>query len=418
MERKNCILVVDDDPYNLAAMSDLLEEYGYSVVTCSAASQALDALKAKPVDVILTDVRMPDISGIELLETVCGMRPELPVILMTAHDDHDIAVDAIRKGAFDLIVKPFKPLQLFHSVEKAIHFLTLKEDLSLRVRTEEKLREIQAELVRAYAELKATHDQLLQSEKLASVGQLAAGVAHEINNPTGFIASNLNTLQKYLGRLTEFIRIQSEAYEGLPDKNLAEAIRQKRRTLKIDHILADGEELIKESLEGTERVRTIVQNLKNFSRMDDAESGCVDINEGIISTINIVWNELKYKASLIKELGDIPLTRCYPQQINQVFMNLLVNAAQAIEKQGEITVRTWHENGFIHATVSDTGCGMPPAVRKRIFEPFFTTKESGKGTGLGLSISYDIIKKYNGEITVDSEEGKGTTFTVILPVTE
>jgi len=274
------------------------------------------------------------------------------------------------------------------------------------------------ELEKAYSDLKATQAKVVQQEKMASIGQLAAGVAHEINNPMGFISSNLGTLEKYLGRLNDFIQAQSELIEMVTDEDASAGLREKRKALKLDYILEDGRELIKESQDGAERVRTIVKNLKSFSRVDEAECKHADINECIVSTINIVWNELKYKASLIKELDDIPLIKCHPQQINQVFMNLLVNAAHAIEKSGEITVRTWHDNGSIFASVSDTGCGMSPEVVNRIFEPFFTTKEVGKGTGLGLSITYDIIKAHKGEITVDSEPGKGTTFTVQLPVVD
>ncbi len=274
------------------------------------------------------------------------------------------------------------------------------------------------ELEKAYSDLKATQAKVVQQEKMASIGQLAAGVAHEINNPMGFISSNLSTLVKYMERYNEFILAQSEAIETFSDKAGIEVLRNKRKALKLDYIMEDCKALITESLDGAERVRTIVQNLKSFSRVDDAESKSADINECITSTINIVWNELKYKATLVKELGDIPLTRCYPQQINQVFLNLLINAGQAIEKQGEIRVKTWHDSGAVYASVSDTGCGMPAEVVSRIFEPFFTTKELGKGTGLGLSITYDIIKTHNGEITVESEPNKGTTFTVRLPLTE
>jgi len=273
-----------------------------------------------------------------------------------------------------------------------------------------------SELEKAYSELQLTQAKVIQQEKMASIGQLAAGVAHEINNPMGFISSNLNSLVKYMERLTDFIHTQSKAIESLEGEKLAQELLDKRKALKIDYVINDTRELIRESMDGAERVRTIVQNLKSFSRVDDAESKPADINECITSTINIVWNELKYKASLVRELGAIPLTRCHPQQINQVFMNLLVNAAQSIDKQGEIIVRTWHENGSIYAQVTDTGSGMPPTVLKQIFEPFFTTKEIGKGTGLGLSITYDIVKKHNGEITATSEVGKGTTFTVRLPV--
>ncbi|NMC73243.1 MAG: GHKL domain-containing protein, partial [Geobacteraceae bacterium] len=171
-------------------------------------------------------------------------------------------------------------------------------------------------------------------------------------------------------------------------------------------------------LEGADRVSTIVRNLKSFSRVDEASCKSANINECIESTVNIVWNELKYRVKLIKDLGDIPPTRCYPQQMNQVFMNLLVNASQAIEGAGEIRIRTWNDEQSIYASVSDTGCGIPESVMNRIFDPFFTTKEVGKGTGLGLSITNDIIKNHHGDIRVESEPGKGTTFTVRIPIVE
>jgi two-component system NtrC family sensor kinase len=280
------------------------------------------------------------------------------------------------------------------------------------------VRKFTTELEKAYADLKDTQAQVVQQEKMASIGQLAAGVAHEINNPMGFISSNLSTLGKYVERYNDFIKAQSELIESQVDKDAAAKIREKRQALKLDYSLDDGSDLIKESQEGAERVRTIVKNLKSFSRVDEAACKDADINECITSTINIVWNELKYKVKLVKELGEIPLTKCYPQQLNQVFMNLLVNASQAIAKRGEIIVKTWHESGIIYASVSDNGCGMTQEVVNHIFEPFFTTKDIGKGTGLGLSITYDIIKKHNGEITVESEPGMGTTFTVRLPITE
>ncbi|TAN42291.1 MAG: response regulator [Nitrospirae bacterium] len=264
----------------------------------------------------------------------------------------------------------------------------------------------------AYTKLKEAHSQILQQEKMASIGQLAAGVAHEINNPTGFIMSNLGSLQKYVEKLTEFMMFQSEAVS--PDK--AEAVAKKRKEFKLDFISEDIHNLIKESIEGAERIKRIVQDLKSFSRVDEADEKQADINAGIESTVNIVWNELKYKAVVKKDYGDIPLTRCSPGQLNQVFMNLLVNAAHAIEKRGEISIKTWEDGGNIFATVSDTGSGIPADKLNRIFEPFYTTKEVGKGTGLGLSIAYDIVQKHNGEISVESEVGKGTTFTVKIPV--
>ena len=268
------------------------------------------------------------------------------------------------------------------------------------------------ELAEAYADLKATQSQMLQREKMASVGQLAAGVAHEINNPVGFVSSNLTTLAKYIDRLTGFIHLQDKAVNS----DLRQELQGARKELKIDYIAEDAKDLIRESLEGTDRVSTIVRGLKSFSRVDEAQRQAADINECLEATLNIVWNELKYKAAVTKEYGDIPRTICNPQQLNQVFMNFLVNAAQAIAKQGEIRIRTSHENNWILVSIADTGCGIAAENLPRIFEPFFTTKEIGKGTGLGLSISYDIIKKHGGDIAVASEPGRGTTFTVKIPV--
>ncbi len=289
------------------------------------------------------------------------------------------------------------------------HYLGLKEDITPR-----KLAE--AELQKAYDELRTTQIKVFQQEKMASIGQLAAGVAHEINNPMGFISSNLTTLGKYQERINEFIGILSATLAGVAENAEPGELGEQRKRLKIDRILEDIPLLIAESQEGAQRVRKIVQDLKSFSRVDESEYKRANINECLDSTINIAWSEIKYVASLDREYGDIPLVLCYPQQINQVFMNLLVNAAHAITGNGTIRVRTWLEGDAVCVAVSDSGSGISAENLKRIFDPFFTTKEVGKGTGLGLSISYDIIKKHQGEILVESELGKGTTFTVKVPV--
>ena len=278
----------------------------------------------------------------------------------------------------------------------------------------EALHRQQQELALAHDTLKQSQAQILQQEKMASVGQLAAGVAHEINNPMGFISSNLSSLAKYLERLTEFIRTLEEK---LPQEPQDEDLAALRKKLKIDYILEDAVHLVEESLDGAGRVKKIVQGLKNFSRIDQAERLTADINECLDTTLNIVWNELKYKCEVKKEYGELPPTVCNPQQLNQMFMNLLVNAAQAIETKGEIRIKTWADQDFIYTRISDTGSGIPQEKIKRIFEPFYTTKEVGKGTGLGLSIVYDIVvKNHKGDIQVESVEGKGTAFTVKIPV--
>ncbi|MBI4691598.1 MAG: response regulator [Nitrospirae bacterium] len=288
----------------------------------------------------------------------------------------------------------------------------------------EKIKIQSMEVEEAYEKLKKSQAQILQHEKMASIGQLAAGIAHEINNPVGFITSNLNTFQKYLNKLTEFIKIQSAAVKGLSEIKQGNTDEMVRRVMefknssKIDYILEDTANLIRESLDGTDRVKSIVQDLKSFSHINEDELKLADINSGINSTINIVWNELKYKATLKKEYGDIPMTKCNIGQLNQVFMNIMVNAAHAIEKNGEITIKTWSDGNYINISIKDTGCGIPKETIPKIFEPFVTTKEIGKGTGLGLSIAYDIVKRHNGIIDVESEVGKGTTFTVRIPIIE
>ncbi|MFH1215830.1 MAG: ATP-binding protein [Pseudomonadota bacterium] len=269
-----------------------------------------------------------------------------------------------------------------------------------------------SELAVVHAELKSAQSQMLQREKMASVGQLAAGVAHEINNPVGFVASNLSSLAKYVDKLVGYIDLQNRELRD----DRAEFVREQRKSLKIDYIIEDLHDLIRESLEGTARVSAIVQGLKSFSRVDEAEKQQADINQCLDETLNIIWNELKYKAEVHKEYGDISMTSCYPRQLNQVFMNFLINASQAIPNKGEIKITTREKDNWISIAIADTGSGIAPKNLERIFEPFFTTKEIGKGTGLGLSISYEIIKKHGGDIEVESEVGKGTTFTIRIPV--
>jgi PAS domain S-box-containing protein len=264
--------------------------------------------------------------------------------------------------------------------------------------------------------LRTMQRQIVQQEKMASIGQLAAGVAHEINNPMGFITSNLTSLVKYADRLDEYIAALLQSLYSCPAHQGISDLDSMRQKLKVDYIISDVRELVNESLDGAHRVQRIVQDLKSFSRIDQVESCRINLNEALETTINIAWNELKYISTLERDFGDIPDIVCYPQQLNQVFLNLLVNAAQAMEKQGNIKVCTWTDIDNVFVSVTDNGKGMAEEVKRRIFEPFFTTKEAFKGTGLGLSISADIVRKHGGEITVASEVGVGTTFTVRLPV--
>ncbi|MBW2062665.1 MAG: PAS domain S-box protein [Deltaproteobacteria bacterium] len=289
---------------------------------------------------------------------------------------------------------------------------------------EKMVEERTAELKKTLADLQNTQSQLLQSEKMASIGQLAAGVAHEINNPVGFVKSNLGTMNEYredLGKLLDQYEYLEEALsKGIANcgqetiRGLLEKVRKIKEEIDLNFIQDDHQNVIEESLEGTKRVEKIVSDLKDFAHIDKGELEQADINQGIESTLNIVWNELKYKAEVIKDLGDIPLVMCYPQRLNQVFMNILVNAAQAIEKKGTIKISTRAANGQVEIRISDTGKGISPQVLSKIFDPFFTTKEVNKGTGLGLNVAYNIIQQHKGTIEVESEVGKGTTFTISL----
>jgi len=261
------------------------------------------------------------------------------------------------------------------------------------------------------AQLQQAQRQLLQSEKMAAIGQLAAGVAHEINNPIGYVFSNIGTLAGYVNDLLRLIRAYEKAQVNTPE------LDRLRREVDIDFLAEDILSLIAESQDGIDRVKLIVHSLKDFSRADEGgDFVAADLRQCIESTLNVVNNEIKYKADVRKEFGELPPVPCRPSQINQVIMNLLVNAAQAIDQRGEIVVRTSvHEDGAL-IEVSDTGSGIAKEHLDRIFEPFFTTKPVGQGTGLGLSLSYGIVRDHGGWIKADSELGRGTRFRIWLPL--
>lgn len=285
-------------------------------------------------------------------------------------------------------------------------------DLQKANATLQKEKARQEELIKKLSEAQT---QLLQSEKMASIGVLAAGVAHEINNPIGFVNSNLGTLQTYVQDLLQLLA----TYEGKADmltEGARQEIRQVEQSIDADYLREDVGSLLAESLEGLQRVKRIVQDMKDFSHVDEAEKQLANLEQGLDSTLNVVWNEMKYKAKVVKDYGSIPLIECIPSQLNQVFMNLLVNAAHAIDEQGVITIRTGHCDREVWVEVGDTGKGIHAEHLGRIFEPFFTTKQVGKGTGLGLSLSYGIVQKHGGRIDVSSEIGKGAIFRVVLPL--
>ncbi|HUV51088.1 MAG TPA: ATP-binding protein [Anaerolineae bacterium] len=572
LPEKARILVVDDEPVVLRLIDNILKKQGYEIYTADKGSNALKILNETSIDILITDINMPKMDGIQLIHEAKKIIPEVLVMVITGLLEIDSAISLLKSGVYDYITKPidldgivasvdrgwksqmlaYKNRRLLQNLKQAnealkisnesfnnivnktidgvlvlnqkgiVRFinpsaeilfnrrsdeimgelfgfpcvadeimevnilrsggekgvaemhvidtewdgekalLALLRDVTERKRAEEALKrttydlrqtvgerknasekikslneslkntidQVQKkneELEHAIEELKTTQIQIMQSEKMASIGQLAAGIAHEINNPTGFISSNLNTLAGYDNDLRSLIAQYSDLITELKDDMATEKgrasileklgrINELEKEIDIDFVLNDTPNLIKESREGTERIKKIVIDLKDFAHPDDKELKDANINNSIESTLNVVWNELKYKAVVTKDYGDLPLVECYPQQLNQVFVNLLVNAAQAIEKQGEIRITTRALDGKVEIKISDTGKGIPKENLSKIFDPFFTTKEVGKGTGLGLNISYKIIKEHNGTIDVESTVGKGTTFTIRIPI--
>lgn len=266
-----------------------------------------------------------------------------------------------------------------------------------------------------YEKLRDTQAQLVQTEKLASLGQLAAGVAHEINNPLSFINSNVHCLKDYAESLVEMI---AKFEEAVADTDLKAELERQKQTYQFDFINAELPDLIEDSIEGVRRVRKIVENLREFSHSGNTAWQEASINDCVASTLSIAFNEIKYKAELKQDLGEVPKIFCIPSQLNQVILNLLVNAAQAIEERGKILIKTYAQNSGVVLEISDTGSGIPEETIAKIFDPFFTTKDIGEGTGLGLSISYGIVQAHNGTIEVDSTVGEGTRFKIWLPVTQ
>ena len=329
--------------------------------------------------------------------------------------ERKLAEEALRNAHSDLELQVLK-----RTTELEQANLLLARDVKIREDAEAVLLRRNAELSELNGRLKEAQEQLLQAEKMASIGQLAAGVAHEINNPIGYVHSNIGSLEGYLGDLFRILDAYVAAEAEMPaDQPVCAEPRRLRAELDLAFLRQDIPQLMNESKEGISRVRKIVQDLKDFSHVDSSQEWrWADLHQGLDSTLNVVNNEIKYKAEVVKEYGELPQVECLPSELNQVFLNLLVNAAHAIAdgERGRITLRSGSEGERVWIEVADNGCGIAPENLKRIFDPFFTTKPIGRGTGLGLSLSYGIVKKHGGSIEVDSEPGRGTTFRIVLPL--
>ena len=306
---------------------------------------------------------------------------------------------------------------IFDAAGRVIGVLGIGHDITERKRLESEMSARVDELNKLNKRLEEAQNQLMQSEKMSAVGQLAAGVAHEINNPIGFVSSNLGSLSGYVNDMLRLI----EAYQLFADTCQSEhpavlRVDALRREMDIDFMLEDVKSLLSESEEGLDRIKRIVADLKDFSRVGESEWQFADVHKCMDSTLNVIANEIKYKAKVVKEYGTLPAVRCMPFQLNQVFMNLIVNGSQAIKDHGTITLRTGCDAATVWIEIEDDGEGIPPENVARIFDPFFTTKPVGSGTGLGLSVSYGIVQKHHGRINVCSDPGNGTVFRVTLPI--
>lgn len=409
-EQDTRILIVDDEESVRNLYAACLSAR-FTCVTAKDAQEALVKLASEPFALVISDVQMPGLSGVELLRRIIEQFPDTAVIIVSGVDRTQRVLDTVRQGAFDYLIKPCDLDVLELSVERALEKRTL---LRNEQRYKQELEQHNVELERRKTELERLQAQIIHSEKMASLGQLAAGVAHELNNPAGFIYGNMELLSQCAAGIERLLRFYQQAQ--LPESLVSE-INAIKLEIDYENTLVDIRSIIADCHNGAERIRDIVQNLRLFSRLDEAEFKKIDLCEGIESTIRLLSQYYgPGHLTLERDYGELPQISCYAGQLNQVWMNLLVNAAQATGTSGKVRISTRKEKQMAVVTVSDNGCGIAPEHLKRVFDPFFTTKPVGEGTGLGLSISYGIIKHHGGWLNVESCQGVGTSFVVTIPI--
>ena len=418
------ILVAEDDYVSRLLVKKAIKKIGHEVLEAENGKLAWQLFLEHEPDMIISDWMMPEMDGIQLCRKIRGSQKKTYsyVMLLTAKDKMTDLVEVFEAGADDYIIKPFKPDELRSRIKTGERIVKLESE---HHELQEELIKKNKKLDETLVHLKATQSQILQSEKMASIGQLAAGVAHEINNPIGFIGSNLDALSDYMKDVDALIAYYQKLGKILKksdQKSLSDEIKKQVQTvfehekdIEIDYLIKDIPELLSDCKDGTDRVGKIVGDLKSFAHPGNDQQMLIDINKGLESTLNVVNNEIKYKATVTKDFGQVPMVEGFPQKLNQVFMNILVNAAQAIKEKGEIKIQTKKEGKYVVVTISDNGCGIEKENLSKIFDPFFTTKEIGQGTGLGMNIAYNIVEEHKGKIDVKSVVGKGTIFTIILP---
>jgi len=405
------ILIVDDEASVRQLFAVWLREENYECQTAASADEALTLLATDTYALVISDMMMPGRNGVELLREIKSRYADTAVIMVSGVDRPQRVRDALRVGAFDYLIKPCELDVLTLSVEHALE----RRSLQRTARTyKAHLESRNIELANSKAKLERLQAQLVQTEKMASLGQLAAGIAHELNNPAGFIYGNMDLLGDYVSQLQALLNTYDKI--ALPAES-GRSVEALKTEIKYERLVGDLDSIIADCREGAERICDVVKNLRLFSRLDEAEIKKIDIHGGIDSTVRLLSRYFSGgQISLRREYGDLPPINCYAGQLNQVWMNLLVNAAQAVADQGTVSISTKLEQDAVIVEISDTGSGIPEDQLSRIFDPFFTTKPVGEGTGLGLSTSYGIIERHGGTIKVKSEVGKGTTFTVRIPM--
>jgi signal transduction histidine kinase len=388
------VLIAEDDPVSRRLLQEYLRRWGHEVTEAADGEEAWRLFESGSFPMVISDWMMPFLDGPELVRRIRGCpRPGyVYVILLTARARKEDVVQGMEAGADDFVTKPFD-----------------REELRVRLRAGERILALEQTLAEQNRALREAQAALVQSEKLASLGRLAAGVAHEVNNPLAYVVNNLAVLR----RDTQAALAALDAHRaGRPD----EAARLEQEA-DLDYFRQHFARTCDKTLEGLRRVRDIVQNLRDFARLDEAELQDADLNAALACALEVLGHEFKKKGlRLGTDFGPLPPVRCQPGKINQVFLHLLSNAVEACHHGGAVEVRTRAEGDGVVVEVRDDGCGIPPEHRPRLFEPFFTTKPVGQGTGLGLSVSFGIVRDHGGSIDVESEVGRGSTFRVRLRV--
>ncbi|MBW4522932.1 MAG: hybrid sensor histidine kinase/response regulator [Scytolyngbya sp. HA4215-MV1] len=414
------ILIVDDTPDNIRFLSVMLLERGFNVRKALTGQMALTAVQTLLPDLILLDVNMPGMDGYE----VCRKLKEnpqtqpVPIIFLSALDDVEDKVKAFQMGGVDYITKPFQFEEVLARVQTQLNIFELRKRLEIQ----------NAELKQSFSELKKIQAQLIQQEKMMSLGQLVAGVAHEINNPISFIAGNLKPANEYIQSLMHLIHLYQTEYPK-PSSAIQSAIED----IDLDFLMVDLPKIMGSMQTGVERICTVILALRIFSRLDESEIKLADLHEGIDSALLLLQPRLRrteenFEIQIIKQYGDLPLVNCYAGELNQVFFNLLNNAIDALECKSsqnllfQETPKIWIgteliESKMVVIRIKDNGIGIAKEFQSRLFDPFFTTKPVGKGVGLGLSTSYQIVvERHKGQLFFQASAQEGAEFIIQLPI--